>query len=87
MAAGVGGGLDSVCGANFLADITPFFSGIFSNSRSTRRSTIHPFLGENILLPIFALYTLGGFLRSVLGHNVINIAQFTSVEKQIQPKI
>ena len=87
MAAGVGGGLDTVCGANFLADFTHFFFRDFFQQTFHRRSTIHPFLGGNILLPIFAFYTLGGFLGPVLGHNVINIAQFTSVEKTNSTKI
>ena len=35
VAAGVGGGLDTVCGANFLADFTPFFRDFF-------QQTFHP---------------------------------------------
>ena len=61
MAAGVGGGLDSVCGANFLADITPFFPGFFPTDVPPVVPTIHPFLGENILLPILRFIPLAGF--------------------------
>ena len=87
VAAGVGGGFGHRMWCQLSCRLYPIFSGIFSNSRSTRRSTIYPFLGGNILLSIFAFYTLGGFLRPVLGHNEINIAQFTSVEKTNSTKI
>ena len=70
----------------FLQTLPHFFRDFF-------QQTFHPsfhyssFSWGKYPSPIFAFYTLGGFLRPVLGHNVINIAQFTSVEKTNSTKI
>ena len=81
----VGGGLDTVCGANFLADFTPFFPGFFPTVVPPVVPLFTLFLGEISFSPFLRFIPLAGFSGLSLAIT-INIAQFTSVEKQIQPK-
>ena len=61
VAAGVGGGLDTVCGANFLADFTPFFPGFFPTDVPPVVPLFILFLGEISFAPFLRFIPLAGF--------------------------
>ena len=61
VAAGVGGGLDTVCGANFLADFTPFFPGFFPTDVPPVVPLFILILGEITFSPFLRFIPLAGF--------------------------